>query len=57
MAKHKKGQACRLPWFGKEGKRWQCQECGARFIFTVSTGTNKHGQKIKGHGSWVQWGG
>jgi hypothetical protein len=55
---HKKGEACRLPWMGrKEGRRWSCNECGARFVFQVSSGTDKYGRKIKGHGSWVQWGG
>jgi hypothetical protein len=54
-SKHKKGESCRLPWIlNKEGRRWTCNQCGAGFVFTVSSGTDRYGRKIKGHGSWVQ---
>jgi hypothetical protein len=54
-SKHKKGESCRLPWLGrKEGKSWNCNTCGARYVFTISQGTDRYGRPIKGHGSWVQ---
>lgn len=59
MAKHNKGEACRLPWIGlKVGRRWSCNECGARFLYVQTPGTtDRYGRKTVGHKYWSQVGG